>query len=310
MGKKGKEQDYLEIKNFLQGLLDKMQLGLTVSTDFSEDIVFKVEGKDVGAIIGHRGDVLDALQLLTNQLVPRKLKRVNLDVADYRARRQDTLKRLALSVAARVEKTGKRVELEAMTSTERKVIHASLEKNPNVYTVSEGEDPDRFLVVLPTPKGENVKQLKKDAKSKDKAGDKNKKGKASKTVFSYKPSELEDVVVSKDKGASKGKGARADKASGKKKETIKDAMFIPSSLVVKDSKTSYKPQKNYQPLSPSLKKYIMGNPNALVPKQYFKEQKKLDAKFVIDTVYPEDSEVVNLKDLPNRYTKEKGEYRE
>ena len=137
-------------KKFLQDILDKM--GLTVRIEiFNGDVTtMNLWGDDLGILIGKHGQTLDALQYLLN-LVANKhgdhRVRIVLDVEDYRRRRTDTLKNLALRLAERVRRRGDEIALEPMTPQERKIIHMALQDNPYVYTVSEGDEPFRKIVI-------------------------------------------------------------------------------------------------------------------------------------------------------------------
>lgn len=112
-----------------------------------------VAGENVGPMIGHHGDALDALQLLTGLVVnpqgrdSEKYWHVTLDVSRYRERREETLSRLALHLAEKAEQTGRRQELEPMNSYERRIIHTALSDYPGIVTFSEGEDPYRHVII-------------------------------------------------------------------------------------------------------------------------------------------------------------------
>ena len=109
-----------------------------------------MDGKDSGTIIGKRGQTLDAIQYLTSLVVNKdseKYIKVVIDAENYRAKRQKTLEQLANRLAAKVVKTKKYVRLEPMNPHERKIIHATLQKNPNIITRSEGEEPYRRVII-------------------------------------------------------------------------------------------------------------------------------------------------------------------
>ena len=105
---------------------------------------------DLGIIIGKRGDTLDSLEHLTNLCVNKgdvEYVKVVLDVENYRARREQTLIKLAKNLASTVVRTGKKITLEPMHSNERRIIHATLQSNDNVETYSVGEEPNRKVVI-------------------------------------------------------------------------------------------------------------------------------------------------------------------
>jgi spoIIIJ-associated protein len=118
-----------------------------------EAIVVTCSGPDVGLLIGRHGQTIDAIQYLLNAVAWRahreERKEVVVDAAGYRARRQATLESLALRVAERVRDSGKREELEPMTAVERKVVHVRLKDEAGVGTISEGTEPNRYVVVVP-----------------------------------------------------------------------------------------------------------------------------------------------------------------
>ncbi|MEM5767381.1 MAG: RNA-binding cell elongation regulator Jag/EloR, partial [Bacillota bacterium] len=137
-------------KKFLQDILDKMGLAVRIETFNGDVTTINLWGDDLGILIGKHGQTLDALQYLIN-LVANKhgdhRVRILLDVEDYRRRRTDTLKNLALRLAERVRRRGDEIALEPMTPQERKIIHMALQDNPYVYTVSEGDEPFRKIVI-------------------------------------------------------------------------------------------------------------------------------------------------------------------
>jgi spoIIIJ-associated protein len=108
-------------------------------------------GEDVALFIGKHGQTIDAIQYLANAIARARgdEHEVVVDAAGYRARRTATLEGLARRTAQRVSATGRRAELEPMTPVERKIVHEALKDDPGVETVSEGSEPNRFVVVLP-----------------------------------------------------------------------------------------------------------------------------------------------------------------
>ena len=107
-------------------------------------------GDPLGILIGRRGETLDALQYLTSLKVNRGQEgytRVTIDTENYRAKREDTLIRLANRMANRAVKTGRKVSMEPMNPYERRIIHSALQANQAVDTHSEGEEPNRHVVI-------------------------------------------------------------------------------------------------------------------------------------------------------------------
>lgn len=140
-----------EALDFLKDVTEKMGLTLNFKVKVGKDVVYiEMDGKDSGTVIGKRGQTLDAIQYLTSLVINKdseKYIKVVVDAENYRAKRQKTLEQLANRLAAKVVKTGKYVRLEPMNPYERKVIHATLQHNPNIITRSEGEEPYRKVVI-------------------------------------------------------------------------------------------------------------------------------------------------------------------
>ena len=113
-----------------------------------------LQGRGLGAIIGRRGETLDAIQQLTGYAVNHgqsKRVRIHVDAEGYRAKREESLVRLAQKVAGKVVKYRRNVTLEPMNAYERHVIHAALQDYPNVTTYSTGVEPNRRTVVAYAP---------------------------------------------------------------------------------------------------------------------------------------------------------------
>ncbi len=140
-----------EALTFLKDITEKMGLELNFSARVGEDLVYvEMNGKDSRTVIGKRGQTLDAIQYLASLVVNKdkeKYIKVVVDAENYRAKREKTLEQLANRLAGKVVKTRKHVRLEPMNPYERKVIHATLQKNPNITTRSEGEEPYRRVVI-------------------------------------------------------------------------------------------------------------------------------------------------------------------
>ena len=140
-----------EALTFLKDITDKMGLELNFSARTGKDLVYlEMNGPDSRTVIGKRGQTLDAIQYLTSLVVNKdndKYTKVVVDAENYRAKRQKTLEQLANRLAGKVVKTKKYVRLEPMNPYERKVIHATLQKNPNITTRSEGEEPYRRVII-------------------------------------------------------------------------------------------------------------------------------------------------------------------
>lgn len=134
---------------FLKGLVEEMGIELDIvgKTD-GTDLFFLLEGKDSGTVIGKRGATLDAIQYLTSLVVNKgngDYIRVVVDAENYRAKREKSLEKLAKRLAEKVVRSRRPFKLEPMNPYERKIIHATLQKDPRVTTKSEGQDPYRRI---------------------------------------------------------------------------------------------------------------------------------------------------------------------
>lgn len=140
------------IREFLENVFSAMNMEVTIEIKKADDKVYEVElsGKEMGLLIGKRGQTLDSLQYLTNLAVNKHSDgyiKVKLDTEDYRQRRKDTLENLAKNIAYKVKRTKRPVSLEPMNPFERRVIHSALQGDRYVETHSEGEEPFRHVVV-------------------------------------------------------------------------------------------------------------------------------------------------------------------
>jgi len=142
-----------EAKTIVEQLLTHMGIRAQVGVrGVGDAILLDVSGRDLGMLIGWRGETLRALQTITNLLVGRKLgpdQRVIVDVERYRQRREHTVREIAYRAARQVKVTGDPITLDAMQAFERRAIHLALEDDPDVTTNSVGEEPDRRVVVIP-----------------------------------------------------------------------------------------------------------------------------------------------------------------
>ena len=140
------------IMSFITGLLAHMGAQATPVVRLGEPDVYEVElvGEHLGGLIGRRGETLDAIQQLTNYAVNHgesKRVRIHVDAEGYRAKREESLQRLAVKVAGKVVKYRRNVTLEPMNAYERHVIHTALQDYPDVTTYSTGTEPNRRTVV-------------------------------------------------------------------------------------------------------------------------------------------------------------------
>ncbi|MYV38604.1 KH domain-containing protein [Streptomyces sp. SID1328] len=150
------EQEGEIAADYLEGLLDIADLDGDIDMDVEADrasvsIISDAPGRDLQKLVGRDGEVLEALQELTRLAVHRETgdrSRLMLDIAGYRAQKRTELAELGAKAAAEVKSTGEPVKLKPMTPFERKVVHDAI-KGAGLRSESEGEEPQRFVVVLP-----------------------------------------------------------------------------------------------------------------------------------------------------------------
>ena len=140
------------IEKFLNDFISKLSnSNLTYEIKIEKNDVFvNINGEDTGYLIGYRGNVLNSLQVLLNNIANKEIKervRVLLNIGGYKEKREKDLQDLADKIAGTVIRKGKSVTLEPMTSYERKIIHSKLQGNSKVETHSVGEEPNRKVVV-------------------------------------------------------------------------------------------------------------------------------------------------------------------
>ena len=148
-----------KVQDFVNGILDKM--GLTSRATVTDDngtLNIEITGKDSGTAIGYRGEALDAIQYLVLTYLNQEkseFKKVVVDSENYREKRRETLTALALRLAEKAHRTARKIELEPMNPFERRVIHSALADSEIASTVSEGEESNRHVVIV--PKGVELK---------------------------------------------------------------------------------------------------------------------------------------------------------
>ena len=139
-------------KEYLDTLFEKMGVDVQAAVTVKEEVLqAELTGENLGLLIGKRGETLDSIRYLLSLYIGKvyenKLK-VIVDTEGYLAKREESLKRLAVSTAHKVKKTRRRIVLRPMNSYERRIIHAALQDDPYVKTVSEGEEPYRQVIVV------------------------------------------------------------------------------------------------------------------------------------------------------------------
>ncbi|AYD41378.1 protein jag [Clostridium fermenticellae] len=147
------KRDYIyEAKTFLRDMLNCMGIKAEIRIKEENNVLSIIlTGPNMGILIGYRGETLDSIQYLISLVVNKKhdneYKRVILDTENYRAKREETLRRLARKISDKVRKTRRAVKLEPMNPYERRIIHSALQNDNYVNTYSEGEEPFRRVVV-------------------------------------------------------------------------------------------------------------------------------------------------------------------
>ena len=141
------------LRELLEELVHRLGLEATVAVvEEDEQLVGRLEGENLGLVIGRRGQTIDAIQHLAQRIVLRSEgshRRVIVDADGYRARRAEALQAQADQAAERALRSGSPVELEPMPASERRVVHEHLRDRGDVETYSEGDEPERYLVVAP-----------------------------------------------------------------------------------------------------------------------------------------------------------------
>lgn len=150
------------VKAVLEELLRRMEVeaSLNIEEIYSESdnrkvIAINLEGDDLGYLIGRRSETLNALQYITSLIVSHRMQQwvpIQIDIQNYRSRRENELRKLARRMAEQVKRTGRRQFLEPMPANERRIIHMELRSSPEVNTESVGEDPNRKISIFPKDK--------------------------------------------------------------------------------------------------------------------------------------------------------------
>jgi len=148
-----REDPPVVLRELLEEIVDSLGLDVEVVVEESDGVLTgSVEGEDVGLFIGRRGQTIDAVQHLAQRIVFRGGSpdaRVIVDADGYRERRAESLHTIALDAAEDTLRSGEAIELDPMPASERRIVHEYLRERGDVQTHSEGEEPERYLVVEP-----------------------------------------------------------------------------------------------------------------------------------------------------------------
>lgn len=147
-----REKPEIEAQKVVEDLLHKMKIDYEIDKVEWENGITRINivGKDMGLLIGRKGETLNALQFIAGLMINRKREekvRIVLDVEDYRKKREQSLEALALRLAEKVKQTQKNVIMRPMSSQERRIVHMVLQEDPLVVTYSMGEEPNRKVVI-------------------------------------------------------------------------------------------------------------------------------------------------------------------
>ena len=170
-------------KNFIETLLRDLGIAgeIQIHDDGNGESLITIEGDGVSALIGHHGDTLEAFQYLVNLAANKKddedrqYTRITINIENYREKREETLRKLAAKMAAKVKKTGKNVALEPMNAYERRIIHAEIQNIEGVSTNSVGTEGNRRVIICPEGAAKPTEMVKPEKKSR--SNDRRKGGK-------------------------------------------------------------------------------------------------------------------------------------
>jgi spoIIIJ-associated protein len=147
------DQPAERVRVVLERILEELGMEASVAVEEGEDEIHAdIEGEDVGLLIGRHGQTIDAIQLICYQAAFRgkqDRKRVSVDAAGYRRRQGESLRRRADLAAEDATSHGQAVEMDPMSSNDRRVVHEHLRDRPEIETYSEGDEPNRYVVVAP-----------------------------------------------------------------------------------------------------------------------------------------------------------------
>jgi spoIIIJ-associated protein len=147
------DQPAERVRVVLERILEELGMEASVAVEEGEEEIHAdIEGEDVGLLIGRHGQTIDAIQLICYQAAFRgkqDRKRVSVDAAGYRRRQGESLRRRAELAAEDATSHGQAVEMDPMSSNDRRVVHEHLRDRPEIETYSEGDEPNRYVVVAP-----------------------------------------------------------------------------------------------------------------------------------------------------------------
>ena len=174
------------VTEFLNGIIAKMGMKISAKiTEDKDDISIIITGEDAAKVIAHRGEVLDSFQVIILSYLNQygyEHKKVSIDCDSYREKRTATLSALAVKMANKAYSMGREIEFEPMNPFERRVIHTALQDSTIVKTQSEGEEPNRYVVLVPNTDivGPRFKARGQENNNKDRRDNKSKRNRPQK----------------------------------------------------------------------------------------------------------------------------------
>ncbi len=193
---------------FLEGLFPLIGVDATPALVSEEEkIVISLTSEGTKGIIGRRGEIIDAMQALAGAVANigrHDYKRVVVDCGNYREEREETLKRVAEKLAAKAVKQKKRVRLEPMNPYERRIIHSALADSDEVFTKSEGKEPNRYVVITPKNMRQDDRRGRKFDKDRRKGDRPSKYGSERKKTYEHR--ELPSEATPESSGTSFNRG--------------------------------------------------------------------------------------------------------
>lgn len=146
--------DKTVISDFLKGLFEFLNIQADIEVEENENsLIVTLNSEDNASLIGYRGEILNSLQTLVGAVANKNkevYKRVSINCEGYREKREETLKALAVKLADKAAAKGRKIKLEPMNPFERRIIHSAISDRTDVKTESEGKDPMRYVVIIPT----------------------------------------------------------------------------------------------------------------------------------------------------------------
>ena len=171
-----KQKPPIILKEVLKGIVERMGASVTVEEPIEKEGAFYINmsGEDAGLVIGRNGSTLDAIQLLVSEIVRKRSNSsvlIWVDADRYREKRWEQVKRMALDAMRRAKLERREIRLYNLTPAERRIVHLTLQNNSDIVTYSEGEEPNRVLVVAPVDLGSRKKGRKKQDRRKQPKGE-------------------------------------------------------------------------------------------------------------------------------------------